>query len=294
VTAKEVDQIIENLRDRAAERLAADRPAKAGDEVIIDFSGTDKNGQPVSGADGKDFPLLLGSGNFIPGFEDNLVGAKAGQTKQFKLTFPKDYGVVALQNQPVDFKVTVKLVNELTKPVLDNKFAATVGPFKSVKELKADIKKQLTIEKDNQSKNDQQNEMVRKIAERTHLDVPEALVEAEINRMEEQEKQNLAYRGQTWQEHLSAEGIDEAQHRERQRPEAAERVKVGLILSEIAEAEKLTVTPEELDRRIQMLKGQYQDPQMQAELDKPENQRDIQSRLLTEKTLAKLTDYTAK
>ena len=112
--------------------------------------------------------------------------------------------------------------------------------------------------------------------------------------MEEQEKQNLAYRGQTWQEHLKQEGITEQEHRQRHEPEARQRVKVGLILSEIAERENLTVTPEELELRIQMLKGQYQDPQMQAELDKPENRRDVQSRLLTEKTLTKLSEHASK
>jgi FKBP-type peptidyl-prolyl cis-trans isomerase (trigger factor) len=124
--------------------------------------------------------------------------------------------------------------------------------------------------------------------------VPKGLVEEENLRLEEQEKQNLAYRGQTWQEHLDIEGITEEEHRKRHYLEAEERVKVGLILSEIAEKEGLMVTPEELELRIQLLKGQYQDPQMQAELDKPENQRDIQARLMTEKTLAKLTDYAIK
>lgn len=294
VTAAEVNQIIENLRQRAAERVTAARPAKNGDEVVIDFKGTDKNGRPVSGADGKDYPLILGSGNFIPGFEEKLVGAKAGEIRSFKLNFPKDYGVQALQGQPVDFKVELKSVSQLKKPELNDNFAATVGPFKTVKELKDDVKKQLIIEKENQAKNEQHNEIVRKIAEKTELDIPQALVDDEIGRMEEQERQNLAYRGQTWQEHLKEEGITEEEHKKRHEPEARERVKIGLILSEIAERENLTVTPEELELRIQMLKGQYQDPQMQAELDKPENQRDIQSRLLTEKTLTKLTEYASK
>jgi trigger factor len=121
--------------------------------------------------------------------------------------------------------------------------------------------------------------------------VPESLVQEENLRLEDQEKQKLAYRGQTWQEHLDAEGINEAEHRQRHYPEALERVKIGLILSDIADKESLSVTPEELEIRLQILKGQYQDPQMQAELDKPENQRDIQARLLTEKTLAKLISY---
>ncbi|MBX4191054.1 hypothetical protein KW794_03115, partial [Candidatus Saccharibacteria bacterium] len=103
--------------------------------------------------------------------------------------------------------------------------------------------------------------------------------------------QNLTFRGQTWQEHLKAEGITEEEHRQRHYPDALERVKIGLILTEIADKENITVTPEEIEIRRQLLKGQYQDQQMQAELDKPENQREIEARLLTEKTLQKLVSY---
>lgn len=294
VTAKEVDEIIENLRTRAAERAEVNRAAKEGDELTIDFEGKDDDGQPIPGGAGQDFPIILGSKTFIPGFEENLTGLKNGETKEFKIRFPKDYAAAGLRDKPVTFKVTVKRVNEMKKPKLDDSFAASAGPFKTVKEVKDDIKKQLLAEKQNQSTIDHQNEIVRKIAEKTQMEAPAALVNDEVMRLEEQEKQNLAYRGQTWQEHLDIEGVTEDEHRKRHQPEAEERVKVGLILSEIANKEGLTVTPEELELRLQLLRGQYQDEQMRAELDKPENQRDIQARLLTEKTLALLTDYAAK
>jgi trigger factor len=274
-----------------AERAETDRAAKTGDELIIDFVGTDKEGQKINGADGKDYPLLIGSNTFIPGFEENLLGAKAGEQKQFEVTFPKDYGVAALQNKKVDFKVDVKKIHELKEPKIDDEMAKKAGPFKNLAELKADVKKQLLDEKKRQTEIDYQNELLKRISDKTQIEVPKGLVDEETSRMEEQEKQNLAYRGQTWQEHLAEEGVTEQQHRERHKPEAAERVKVGLILSEIAETEGLKVTPEEVDLRLQILKGQYQDQQMQAELDKPANRRDIEARLMTEKTLAKLTEY---
>ena len=179
-------------------------------------------------------------------------------------------------------------------PKAEDDFAKKAGPVSTLAELKADIKKQLKEEKQRQADADHQNELVRQIADKTEVEVPKSLLEEELLRMEEQEKQNLAYRGQTWQEHLKEEGVTEDQHRDRQRPDATVRVKAGLILSEIASREGITVTPEELEVRRQILKGQYQDPQMQAELDKPENLRDIESRLMTEKTLAKLTEYAAK
>ena len=177
------------------------------------------------------------------------------------------------------------------KPKLDDAFASTIGPFKTLAELKADIRKQLKAEKQQEANRAYENELLQKIADKSTVAVPKALVDEEINRIEDEDKRNTAYRGQTWQEHLDAEGVDAEGHREKQRPAAELRVKAGLVLGEIADQEKVTVTPEELDLRIQLLKGQYPDPAMQAELDKPENRRDIMSRLLTEKTLAKLVRY---
>ncbi|HEX5447956.1 MAG TPA: trigger factor [Candidatus Saccharimonadales bacterium] len=294
VTAKDVDEVIESLRQRTAERTGVTRPAKTGDEVLIDFSGSDKAGKPISGADGKDYPLPLGSNTFIPGFEENLSGAKAGDSRQFTVTFPKDYGVEALRGQKADFKVQLKRVSELKLPKVDDEFAKKVGPFANLKELKSDVKKQLTAERQSQADVEYQNKLVRKIAEKTQMNVPRGLVDEENRRMEEQEKQNLAYQGQTWQEHLKSEGITEEQHRQRNYPQAEERVKIGLILSEIAEREGVSVTPEEVDLRLQVLKGQYRDAQMQTELDKPENRRDIEARLMTEKTIQNLVAYASK
>ncbi len=295
ITDKDVAEVIEALRIRAADKQEVARAAAKDDEVLIDFAGTDaESGDPIQGADGKDYPLLLGSDSFIPGFEDNILGLTAGQDKLFTLTFPKDYGVKTLQKRKVTFKVIVKSVSELTKPKVDDAFAAKVGPFKTLAELKADIKKQLTAERQNEADRNFENELVEKIVEQSLVTVPQALIDEEAERLETEERRNLVYRGQTWQEHLASEGLTEAEHRDQKRPQAELRIRTGLVLSEIAEKEKLSVSPEELEIRLQILKGQYQDKQMQAELDKPENQRDIQSRLLTEKTLTKLKSYATK
>ena len=291
VTAKDVNDVIKSLQQRLAERAEVERPAKDGDELTIDFSGTGEDKKPVPGADGKDYPLVLGSKAFIPGFEEHLVGAKPGETKEFDVTFPKDYGVAALQSKKVTFKVQIKKIAELKEPKADDAMATKAGPFKTLTELKTDVKKQLRTEKESQAKIDQQNSLMAKIAEKTEAEIPQRLIQDEIGRMEEQEKQNLVYRGQTWEEHLQAEGISEEEHRERNYPEALQRVKIGLILSEIADKEGLRISPEELELRMQLLRGQYQDPQMQAELSKPENIRDVEARLLTEKTLDKLVSY---
>ncbi len=289
VTAAEVTKVLENLQQRGAVKHDVERAAKAGDEVTINFKGTDaKTKEPIDGADGSDYPLVLGSKSFIPGFEDELLGIKAGGDKTFDLVFPEDYSEPTLQNRTVTFAVTATKVQELKLAKLDDAFAASIGPFKAVAELKADIKKQLLAEKKQEAERAFDNELLQKIAEKSSVDLPKSLIDEEIGRIEEEEKRNSAYRGQTWQEHLDAEGVTAEEHQEKQRPAAELRVKAGLVLGEIAEAEKISVTPEELAIRIQLLKGQYPDPAMQAELDKPENRRDVMSRLLTEKTLVKL------
>ncbi len=292
VEAKEVDEVIANLRTREAEKKDVDRAAKDKDEVWIDFKGVDaKTKEEIKGADGKDYPLLLGSNTFIPGFETNLVGTKAGDEKTFVLTFPKDYGVKALQSRKVEFTVTVKKVQELVEPKVDDTFAAKVGPFKTVADLKSDIKKELAARKESETEQKYTDDLITKIAEKSKVSIPEVLITEQIDRLEQEQRQNLMYRGQTWQEYLEGEGLTEETFRKKMLPGAELRVKAGLVLSEISEVENIDVTPEELEVQLQMLKARYQDPQMQAELAKPEARRTIASRILTDKTVAKIKEY---
>lgn len=295
VTAKDVDEVMQNLRTRLAEKTDVERAAKTGDEVTIDFTGTDaKTKEPIAGADGTDYPLVLGSNSFIPGFEDELVGLKTGQDKTFTITFPKDYGVAALQSRKVSFAVTVKAVKELQEPKVDDAMAAKIGPFKTVDELKKDIKQQITVERQQGVDRQYESDLLEQIAKKTKAAIPAALIDEEVERQLQQLKQNLVYRGQTWQEFLAAESLTEDKWREAQRPNAELRVTAGLALSEIAEAEQIRVTREEAEVRLQLIKGQYQDKAMQAELDKPEARREIANRILSEKTIAKLTDYASR
>ncbi len=294
VSAQDINDVLSSLQTRTAEKKETDRAAKNGDEVWIDFRGVDSKGQPIAGADGKDYPLLLGSKTFIPGFEDNLVGAKTGEEKIFDLTFPADYGVKALASKKVKFSAKVKKVQEVSKPKVDDGLAAKVGPFKSLAELKADIKKQLEHEKKHQADQQHQNEIVKKTVDKSEVDIPESLTEQQTIYNIDEIRRNLTYRGQTYQEFLKQEGKSEEDYKDKVvKPQAEQQVKTSLVLSEIAKLENIEVSPEELEIRIQILKGQYKDPAMQTELDKPENRRDIASRLLTEKVLAKLQEYAA-
>lgn len=292
VTVKEVDEVIDTIRTRTAQRKEVKRASKANDELVIDFKGTDaKTKEPINGAEAKDQPITLGSNAFIPGFETELLGLKAGESKTFTITFPKDYQVELLKGKKAIFEVTVNKVQELVLPELDDNFAAATGPFKNVKEFKEDVKKQITLEKNNEENARFETELLEKIAEKTDIEIPEILIDEHVERIEEEEKRNLMYRGQTWEEHLKEEGVSEQEHKQQKRPTALLRVKIGIILAEVSEREKIEVKKEEVEARLQAMKEQYRDPQAQAELDKPEALRDIDSRIRTEKVLAILTKY---
>lgn len=291
VSAKEVDEVIENLRIRAAERNDVKRAAKETDQVWIDFEGFDQKGNAIERADGKDYPLVIGSNTFIPGFEPELIGKKAEDTTEFTLTFPKNYGVASMQGQKVTFKVKVNKVQEVVLPAIDDAFAAKLGPFTSLEQLRADIQKQLTVDKEEAARRDHEAATLKAIVAKTKVAVPKELIDEQVDMLVREVRQNAIQRGQTYEELLKVEGKTEEQYKkETLQPEALDRVKAGLVLSEIAEIEKLTVEGPELDARLNALKSQYRDEKMQAELDKPENQRDIANRILTEKTIKLLTE----
>ena len=286
VGTKEINDVLANLQTRASAREEVKREAKKGDEALIDFKGVNKKGEPVSGADGTDYPLVLGSGTFIPGFEDNVIGMKIDESKSFEVTFPKDYGAKALQNAKVTFTVSLKKVSEVVEPKLDDKFASTVGPFDSLEQLKEDIRKQLEADVASKVERDYESDIVKELSDKMKVAIPESLITEQVEMVLSEVKQNIVQKGMTFDEFIASSGISEADYVKKEvTPEAERRVKAGLMLSEIADVEGIDVTPEELEVRMQQLLAQYRDPGMQEELNKPENRREINARLRTEKVI---------
>jgi trigger factor len=184
---------------------------------------------------------------------------------------------------------------EVTQPEVSDKFAADAGPFKTVEELKSDIEKQLSEQKAQEADGLFKDKILQKLVESSKIPVPDALVNDQTQVELDQFKQNLTYRGMTLEDYLSQANTDEeGLIKNELKPVAERKVKVGLALSEVASQEKLTVSEEEVAIRIQLLKGQYKDEVMRAQLDAPEAQRDIASRLLSEKTINKLVEYCSK
>ncbi|HEX9679724.1 MAG TPA: trigger factor [Candidatus Saccharimonadales bacterium] len=292
VSSKEIDQVIENLRLRTAQKNEVKRSAKKDDEVWIDFDGKDAKGKAVAGASGKDYPLRLGSDTFIPGFEKNLIGLKVGQTKSFDVKFPVSYSHKPMAGKTVAFNVKVKTVKEVILPKADDNWAKQVGPVADLKSLRDDIKSQLLSQKLEQADNKLKDDLAKELVEKSQVIVPPALVEEQAKHIRQDFINNLVYRGLTLKEYLEQAGKTEADWaKDELNPQAERRVKIGLVLSAVADAEQLSVNDEEIDQRISLYKGQQQRPDAQVHYDTEDGRRDVASRILTEKTLNKLAEY---
>lgn len=289
-TEKEVKEILENIQNAYAEKKTAKKAAENGDEVIIDFVGK-KDGKAFDGGTAKDYPLTLGSKSFIPGFEEGIIGHSSGDKFDLNLTFPKDYGVKELAGKKTVFEVLLKQVNEVIKPKLDEELAKKCGPFKSIDELKTDIKKNL--EAQNSAKIDEKfkDELVEKLIEKSKVSAPEILVKDQLHLIKDDFERNAKSRGQSLEDYVKSAG-ETYENWEKEITKIAEkRVKASLVLQILAQKEKITVEDNIVDAKIAELRDVYQKSKEALEnLKDPRVRMDIKNRLIIEKTL----DYLAK
>ncbi len=292
VEDSEVEEIITRMRENFTEKTEVKRAAKEGDEAVIDFTGK-KDGVPFDGGAAKDFALKLGSGQFIPGFEEGVIGHKAGETFDLKLTFPKDYHAKELAGADVVFTVTLHKVNELSLPEVNDEFAAKCGPFTSADELKADIKREITAQKEREADEKLKDELVGELADASKVALPELLIDDQIRSIEQDLMQNLMYRGLTLDSYLQTQKFtDKDDWRAKEaRPAAEKRVKAGLVLAELSKELGVEVSHEELSTQIETMKQQYgKDPKIAERFNDPNVHRDIANRMITDKTVEKLIE----
>lgn len=296
VGAKEVNEIIDRLRGNMAETKEVQRKAKNGDDVIIDFTGK-KDGVAFDGGAADDYSLSLGSNSFIPGFEEAIVGHAAGEEFDIPLTFPEEYHVEELKGAQVVFSTKLKLVKEKILPEVNDEFAAKTGPFKTVDELKSDIKRELQAQKDQESSQKLKDDLVRQLVEASKVPVPETLVKDQSESIERDMTQNLMYQNITLDQYLTTKGFaSKDQWLDTEVRESAEkRVQSGLVLAELSKQEKIEATNKELDEQVAQYKQQYADnPDMAEQFNSPEARQDLANRLLTEKTVDRLVEINTK
>ena len=292
VTANEIDEILERMRTGLAEKKEVTRAAKDGDETVIDFVGK-RDGVAFDGGTGTDYTLKLGSGQFIPGFEEKIVGHKAGETFDIDLAFPEDYHAKELAGADVTFTVTLKKVTAAELPKIDDELAKKAGPFETIAELKDDIKREITAQKEKEAGEKLRDSLISELIEKSNVPVPTILVEDQMRSIEQDFAQNLTYRGLDLDTYLTANGFpNEEEWREKEvKPAAERRTQAGLILSELTKAEKITATDDEIDEHVGVHKQQYaNNPEALKQFDTPEVRRDIANHYLTEKTIERLVE----
>ena len=255
VVAADVNARLKEMADRNSRLVSVERAVKKGDTADIDFEGFD-NGVAFDGGKGENFDLEIGSGSFVPGFEDQLIGMKAGEEKDIDITFPENY-TPELAGKPVVFHVKVNEVKEKQVPAIDDEFAKDVSEFDTLKDLKADIKKKLTAERTESAQRAFGDVLMAKVAEGIEADIPEEMVELQAERMMEQFKQQLASQGIPFDQYLKMTNTAEADFRKQAQGPAADQVKMDLAVEAIIKAEGLEASDEDVESEMKSVAEKY-------------------------------------
>ncbi len=261
VTDEDVANELKTMQERQAELvIKEDAPAENGDTVVLDFEGF-VDGEAFEGGKAENHSLEIGSGSFIPGFEEQLVGVKAGESKDVEVTFPEEYHAAELAGKPAVFKVTVHEIKGKELPALDDEFAKDVDDeVETLEALKEKIKTRLEDSKKHEAEHHLRDTVVEKAAENAEVEVPEVMVENEVNRMLQEFEQRLQMQGMNLELYFQFSGQDENALRTQMKEEAQGRVKANLTLEAIAKAENLEATDEDVEAELEKMAGMYNMP----------------------------------
>lgn len=259
VTAEEIEDTIENIRHRYAEDVLKDGKIKDGDVAVIDFDGF-VDGVAFEGGKGENYSLKIGSGTFIPGFEEQLIGLKSGDEKDVEVTFPEDYHAEDLKGKKATFKVKVHEVKEVKVPELDKDFFEDLGMegVDTKEKLEAKISESILTNKESELENKYIDELLESAAKDTEVDIPEVMIDDELERMIREYDSHLRSQGITLEQFYKFTNSDEEALKSQMRPEAARRVKHRLMLEEIAKQEKIEISDEEANKEAERLAENYQ------------------------------------
>lgn len=285
VTAKDIDEIVENIRKAYAEKKVMKKKAELGDEVIIDFVGK-KDGEAFQGGTAKDYHLELGSKSFIPGFEEGIVGHESGDKFDLPLTFPKDYHEKTLAGAKTVFEVLLKQVNVIELPKLDANFAKKCGPFKDMKALRADIEKNLKAQNEHRVMEKYKDDLVEALVKNSKVSAPEILIEDQLRFIKADMERNAAATGEKLEDYLKQNGLTQEEWEKQARDVAEKRVKASLVLQILARDAKITVSDDDVIAKIAELRDIYKkSPEALKNLKDPRVKMDVKNRMIIEKTL---------
>ena len=255
VTDEDVENELKPYIQRATRLVTVDREAKEGDTVLIDFEGFD-NGTPFEGGKGENYELKLGSGSFVPGFEDQLIGLKAGDEKDLDITFPEDY-VPDLAGKSVVFKVKVKEVKEPQAPEVDDEFAKDVSEFETLADFKKDLGEKLQQRRTAEAQNDFESAVLDQLIDNLEADIPDGMVETQLDKIMDEYAMRMSGQGMSMDDYLKMMGMTPEMLRTSAKPSALRQVKTQLALEAVAAAENMEVTEEECEAEVGKLAEQY-------------------------------------
>ncbi len=290
VTKKDVDAELETIREKNARIVSVeDRELKNGDISVIDFEGF-TDGVAFDGGKAEKFELTIGSGQFIPGFEDQMIGMKIGEERDINVTFPTEYHAENLAGKDATFKVKLHEIKEKVLPEIDDEFAKDVSEFDNLEDYKKSLNKTIKERKENQAKMEQEQEAIDKFVEKVEVVVPDEMVMSEVDKMVEEMSANLSYQGLSMEQYLGYMGMTLEAYKDAMKETALKRIKLQLGLEYIASIENVEVTDEEIDAKIKELAAQYGDGNEESLL-KNENARAyMKKELAQEKTLKVVTE----
>lgn len=258
VTDEEIDNEINKEREENARTIAVeDRAVLDGDMTVIDFEGF-VDGVAFEGGKGENYPLTIGSGAFIPGFEEQLVGAKIDEEVEVKVTFPEDYHADNLAGKDAVFKCTVKEIKVKELPKLDDEFASEVSEFETVAEYKEDVKKKIAERKEKAAKDVKEDAVIDAIIENAEMEIPDAMVETQQRQMIEDFAQRIQMQGLSMEQYMQFTGLTQDALLEQVKPQALRRIQSRLVLEAVAETEKFEVSEAEYDEEIAKMAEMYQ------------------------------------
>ena len=257
VTDADVDAEIDKQRNTNARTVEiADRAVQKDDMITLDFEGF-VDGEAFKGGKGEDYPLTIGSGAFIPGFEEQLIGVEIGKETEVKVKFPADYQAAELADKDAVFKCTVKAIKEKQLPELNDEFASDVSEFETLQEYREDARKKLVERKTAEAKAKKEDEAVKAVIEDSEMELPEAMIETQQRQIVNDFAQRLQMQGLSMEQYLQYTGSSVEKMMEQVKPQAEERIKSRLVLEAVAAAEKLEATDEEFEAELKKMADQY-------------------------------------
>lgn len=257
VTQKEIDAKLQEEAEKNARTITVeDRPVQDGDEVILDFEGF-VDGEAFEGGKGENYPLTIGSGSFIPGFEEQLIGVESGKETEVNVTFPEDYHAEDLKGKAAVFKCTIHEIKAKELPEIDDEFAAEVSEFDTLDEYKADIKAKIKEQKEKEGKSKQEDQAVEQAIANASMEIPDAMIDTQARQMLDDFSQRMAQQGLTIEQYYQFTGSSAEKMMEDLKPQAVKRIQTRLVLEAIAKAENIEISDEKLDEEIAKMAEAY-------------------------------------